>query len=1092
MSRPLVSLSAIQRSLPWLLLPTLALGSACGSDEPTTNAGDGSSGGGGETPDGPPTGSTSFVSADGQNGEQSQNRGDNDFDAGAPEADEGAGGDERTVEEGDIYRVLGNGLILNLNSYRGLQVIDITDPTSPSIVGRLGVTGSPVEMYVVGETAYVLLNNWEGYYGSRADVRVERQTGGLVLAVDLSDPTAPVEAGRSFVPGYIQTSRVAREGDRAALYAVANWWGPWETADGTISYDSRTVVKSFDLTGGGLADRTSLDLGGYVTAVQGTPDALLVARYDWQNNTNRSLVSVVDISSVEGTMVEGDSVRVSGYVQNKFNMDIYNDVLRVVSTGAWNGNNTNFVETFDATDISSMEQLDQETFGDGMQLFATLFLGNKAFFVTYFRVDPFHAFEITDEGIATERAEYVISGWNDFFRPVFDETRLVGIGVDDADGSRNLAVSLYDITDLDNPEPFIMRAEVEADSSWSEASWDDRAFSVVEDAVSILAPDGTEETGLILLPFSGWDETAQTYQSSVQIYTFSADTLTRRGLMNHGTQVRRSFLADDELTANLSEVELSLFDTTNPAAPTEQGRVELAPNYAEVMFFGDYAVRLKDTANYYEWWGGRTERPGSILEVIPAAGNLDMATPVATVEIPAGATIWQAGDRVVAVSQQYEYVEGRDENYRTTVMVVDLSDPTNPVVGGTIETLELQPYYSYYGGGWGRPGIGEDVDCGFGGCGGGWYGYSNPGIYPTENALTFLQSQQQQESIGMVEYCNRNVEYTSDCVEGDDSGESCSYTYGGVYCTTPESTGIETCNGGFERCEQTTAGDWTCEAYEPEESEIREYCNSYEQFRYWQTFSLRTVDLTSTETPVLGPEFALGDREEGVSAIAADNQVIVSYRVPATVEGDSRPYVRYFMRALDLTNPATPVLGTPINVPGEVLAANGETIYTRDTVWGSAIVETAVARLRVFNNLAYLQQSYRFDDQIVQTITLDGAGHLLASHRVAWNVPTSGDGSDLQKLTILDAGNMTLLSEVTVDAWASLTRAEAGRALFNVSGGMLVMNLSNPALPFAQAWFPTRGWSRTFTVRDNRLVFAAGPFGIYEFDLDVFNLLPPL
>jgi hypothetical protein len=57
---------------------------------------------------------------------------------------------------------------------------------------------------------------------------------------------------------------------------------------------------------------------------------------------------------------------------------------------------------------------------------------------------------------------------------------------------------------------------------------------------------------------------------------------------------------------------------------------------------------------------------------------------------------------------------------------------------------------------------------------------------------------------------------------------------------------------------------------------------------------------------------------------------------------------------------------------------------------------------------------------------------------------------------------------------------------------MLVMNLSNPALPFAQAWFPTRGWSRTFTVRDNRLVFAAGPFGIYEFDLDVFNLLPPL
>jgi hypothetical protein len=1032
----------------------------------------------------PPNGETSFVSADGQNGEQTQDRSEGDFDAGAPSGE--GGDDERTVEEGDIYRVLGNGLILNLNSYRGLQVIDITNVDQPVITGRFPVTGSPVEMYVVDDTAYVLLNNWEGYYGSRADVRVERRTGGLLLAVDLSDPRNPVESGRSFVPGYIQTSRVTREGDRAALYAVANWWGPWETADGTISYDSRTVVKSFDLTGGGLVDRTNLDLGGYVTAVQGTPDALLVARYDWQNNTDRSLVSLVDISSAEGTMVEGDAVRVSGYVQNKYNMDVYNDVLRVVSTGSWNGANTNFVQTFDASDINDMPMVDEETFGDGMQLFATLFLGNKAFFVTYFRMDPFHAFEITDEGDATEINEYVISGWNDFFRPVFNDTRLVGIGVDDADGSRNLAVSLYDITDLANPEPFIARAEVEADSSWSEASWDDRAFSVVENAVTINAPDGTPETGLVLLPFSGWDQDAQTYQASVQIYTFSADTLTRRGVMDHGTQVRRSFLADDDLTGNLSEAVFSLFDTSNPDAPEEHGRLELAPNYGEVMFFGDHAVRLKETSEYYNWWGSRAERPGALLEVIPADTNLDAFAPLATVEIPSGSTIWRSGNNIVAVSQQYDYSDDGDDtnNFVSELLVVDMSDPSNPQIRGSLTTTELQPYYGggYYGrGGWG----GEDCwDCGWGG----WYGYSEPGIFPTTSALTFLQAEQQQELIGTSERCNT---YINGRDEGCTDDGICEYVYGGINCVTSEGR-EEVCSGGFERCGQSAEGEWTCEEYEPDPSELTESCYDYEEYRYWQTFSLRTVDLSNPDAPALLAARELGEREEGVSAIVNGDSVLVSYQVPVRLEDDSRPYVRYFMRPLDVTDPSNPVLGAPVNVPGEILAADGDILYTRDTAWGDAIVETAIARVRLFEGLAYLQARYQFADQQVEKILLDGAGHLVASHRLAWNVPTSGDGTDLQQLSILDGESLELNANVSVDSWATLTRAEAGRALFSVSGGMLVMNTENPANPYAQAWFGTRGWSRNFTVRDNRLVFAAGPFGIYEFDLDTFNLLAPL
>jgi len=86
---------------------------------------------------------------------------------------------------------------------------------------------------------------------------------------------------------------------------------------------------------------------------------------------------------------------------------------------------------------------------------------------------------------------------------------LVGIGRNDANSMLKLSVSLYDAENLTDPAPLEARADIDLQGSYSEASWDDRAFSVIEDAVSVKASDGTTETGLILLPFQGWDQKAK-------------------------------------------------------------------------------------------------------------------------------------------------------------------------------------------------------------------------------------------------------------------------------------------------------------------------------------------------------------------------------------------------------------------------------------------------------------------------------------------------------------------------------------------------------------------------------------------------------
>jgi hypothetical protein len=102
----------------------------------------GCSGGDPIVPGDPIEGQSDFVSA--SSGDSQGNRNDFGAEPGAAEDDGSGSSGEKTVEEGDIYRLYDGHMILNLNNYRGLQVIDFADPSAPRIVGRLRIAGYPV------------------------------------------------------------------------------------------------------------------------------------------------------------------------------------------------------------------------------------------------------------------------------------------------------------------------------------------------------------------------------------------------------------------------------------------------------------------------------------------------------------------------------------------------------------------------------------------------------------------------------------------------------------------------------------------------------------------------------------------------------------------------------------------------------------------------------------------------------------------------------------------------------------------------------------------------------------------------------------
>jgi len=1064
----------------------------------------------------PAIGATEFVSAPGG---ATANRGLS-FDAGvdAPTAGGDNGGD-RTIEEGDIYRVLADGKILNLNTFRGLQVIDVADPMNPNIIGALRVSGTPVEMYVVGDKAVVLLNQWRSYYGSQLTPDVTSEYGGGVLLVDLSDPTQPLLLDHHTVKGNIDTSRLTQGGGGTAVYVAAALWQESTggggsgvavpvnvgTTDSATTSGEHTIVTSLQVGDATLTEKSTIDLGGWISDIQATTEALLVARTEWTGE-NTSRVAIIDITDPTGAMVQGAEVEVAGTVQNQFNMDLHGDVLRVVSGGLWNNTETNHIQTFDVTDIQNPTLIDHETFGDGEQLYATLFIGNKAFFVTYFVQDPFHAFAITDEGDATEMSEFIVSGWNDFFRTVFGEDRLIGVGTDDADGKRAVAVSLYDVTDLANATPLLERAEVDMENSWSEAAWDHRAFSVLEGATSVDAGGGVTETGLVLVPFWGWSD--EGYESGTQIFTFSDTTITARAVMGHGSPVHRTFSPGSHQAANLSDISLSLYDIADPAGPTAQGTLDLAPSYSGLLTFGDYFARLENAGDY-GWWGEQGPAEWD-LDIVAGGGDPDTAAAVATIPIKAGASIVKSGDLLVATSTEWSYAEGKD-SVETTFDVWNLADPTAPTQVGTLTTDAIEAWSWGYGG---YPVAMDCWDCG------GWY-HAAPTPLVVGDSLVFVEGVGEEAPAGTREVCvTRPETQGGGAVRPDvgeptepapapsgDAGSSASEPgkadgndvyYVGDYVCVSVNGGAESCWGQMWQCE---GFEENCVEVDPSKvPETTTTCETEPFSRYWTRWVVKGVDLSDPANPALLTPVELPTEHEGVSSVVEGSQLWVSTRTPHTVEGDSRPYFKYWATPIDFA--AAPTAGAAVNVPGAILDVDGDSLYTQDFVYNDNAIESALSRLTLADGVATLQARKRFEDRIVAKMVLDGAGHALVAHSEAYDYGYYGYdvaygggygygyyGDQGTTLTVLGADDMSDKATVELDAWASLRGAIEGRALFQVPDGLLVYNLDDATAPWPQAFFATMGWPQELMVHDRDILFAAGRYGIYQFDIDAANLL---
>ncbi len=505
----------------------------------------------------------------------------NEFDSVAESADANKddGSEQRDVVESDIWSIH-NDTLYFFNTLRGLQVIDLKDKSNPVIRGVLPMPAAGEQMYTLGDDHVILLArdgcNW---WGNNAESQA--------IIVNVAGNTPVIEASVP-VKGYIRESRLVG----TALYIASQTYITKQavnptTGDTYTRWEHGTQVSAFDLkTPAKPVARETVFYSGYNNDIYATDKFLFVSTSVPKDYYKTDLRSI-DISAPDGTMKETATIRTAGRVADKFKMRLSGDTLTVISE-QFNGNTGNnrnrwltTLETFSLANPGKPRALGKLSLAKGERLFATRFDADRVYIVTYERIDPLWIVDLSDPRKPEIKGELEVPGWSTYIQPLGD--RLVSIGVDDTNNGRRVAVSLFDVSDITKPKLFD-KVTMGDRWSWSEAQYDEKAFTVLPHA------------GLILVPYQGHEDGG--YVKNVQIIDLNEKTLKKRGVIEHALQPRRATEYQDYILS-ISGKELLTVDATDRDNPVVKSEVELAWTVDQVIPTGNYLLQLAKGSNWY-------------------------------------------------------------------------------------------------------------------------------------------------------------------------------------------------------------------------------------------------------------------------------------------------------------------------------------------------------------------------------------------------------------------------------------------------------------------------------------------------------------
>lgn len=164
--------------------------------------------------------------------------------------------------------------------------------------------------------------------------------------------------------------------------------------------------------------------------------------------TEKTIIHKIAIA--DGKMEYKGWGEVPGVVLNQFSMDEYEGYFRIATTTGWMENNNVYVLNNNLRVVGKLEG-----FGPGERIYSARFMGNRAYLVTFKKIDPLFVVDLTDPINPKILGELKIPGFSDYLHP-YDETHIIGVGKDAVDEEsfawyQGIKIGLFDVSDPENP-----------------------------------------------------------------------------------------------------------------------------------------------------------------------------------------------------------------------------------------------------------------------------------------------------------------------------------------------------------------------------------------------------------------------------------------------------------------------------------------------------------------------------------------------------------------------------------------------------------------------------------------------------------------
>ena len=269
--------------------------------------------------------------------------------------------------------------------------------------------------------------------------------------------------------------------------------------------------------------------------------------YDYQSRTK---IYKFNMDKKKGVTYK-TSTTVEGNTINQYSLDEKDNNLRVA---LYEDDGTRVVVLNDNLKLLG----ETSKVAKGERMYASRFMGDKAYLVTYKNTDPLFVIDLADSKNPKVLGELKIPGYSTYLHP-YDETHLIGIGMDsdevinrDINGKvistwstiTSMKMSLFDVSDLENPK--------EIDNT---KIGDDRTVSAILSNPKALL--FSKEKNLLAIPVNDYQSDFQTSVNGVDeeedFTTFMNENRTGEGYLVYNVDLNGFKLKGQIIHSNTSQ-----------------------------------------------------------------------------------------------------------------------------------------------------------------------------------------------------------------------------------------------------------------------------------------------------------------------------------------------------------------------------------------------------------------------------------------------------------------------------------------------------------------------------------------------------------